>query len=332
MLALNVSLNHSVSAAHSLPTPPHEAYMPVLISAIICTHNRASYLRKSLLSLCHQTLDPARFEIVVVDNASTDGSAALVRDEFSLRPNVRYVFEPELGLSVARNTGARESQGAYLAYLDDDAVADSRWLESALEAFAVPRLKIGILGGPILPIWEAPRPDWLPDSLLASLTILDPKLPAGVIDDVQPLFGANLLLSRSAFDAVGGFNVNLGRKGSSLLSNEELALRADIVAAGFVAYFDPKVVVLHHVPSERLQKMWFYRRAYWQGRSNAVQYAAHTRGPTERIRKAMATSHSLARLFIGTAISAVRKNRTATAVFEKKQRIARQLGFLRGLL
>ena len=306
--------------------------MCIEISAVICTHNRAQYLRKALASLCTQTLEKDRYEILVVDNASTDETATVVQHEYAEAANLRYLFEPELGLSVARNAGARLAKAPYIAYLDDDAIADSQWLENSLSVFHLPGLNVGIIGGPIRPIWESPRPTWLPDHLLPSLTILDPQRPAGVIDDTQRIYGANLLVSRRAFDAAGGFNANLGRKGSSLMSSEETALRSLIVAAGFVAYFDPAVIVHHHVPSQRLQRGWFYRRAYWQGRSQAVVFSAGSPGTVQRLLKAGQTVNSLLRLAISILLGVFRPNRTASWFFGKKCGIWRQLGLLKGLL
>ncbi|MGB5916428.1 MAG: glycosyltransferase family A protein, partial [Phormidesmis sp.] len=98
-----------------------------LISAIICTHNREQYLGAAIDSLLAQTLDC--YEIIVVDNASTDATAAIAKSRVDSAANnaantkVRYIYEPTLGLSVARNRGAKEAQGEILAYLDDDAEA-----------------------------------------------------------------------------------------------------------------------------------------------------------------------------------------------------------------
>src|SRR6476620_7050027 len=105
------------------------------ISAIICTHNRAAYLGAAIDSLLIQDF-PDNFEVVVVDNASSDyaspeSSASRTREVVEARlgdRRLKYVWEPEIGLSVARNTGAKEAGSEILAYLDDDAVAEPNWL------------------------------------------------------------------------------------------------------------------------------------------------------------------------------------------------------------
>jgi glycosyltransferase involved in cell wall biosynthesis len=137
------------------------------ISATICTHNRAEYLGKALKSLSVQTLPAEDFEVLVVDNASTDDTAALVESVRPILPSLRYVFEGSLGLSRARNTAIREARGDYIAFLDDDAVAVSEWLEAILTAFDTVKPTPVCVGGRIEPIWEGARPSWLADTSLS---------------------------------------------------------------------------------------------------------------------------------------------------------------------
>jgi glycosyltransferase involved in cell wall biosynthesis len=96
------------------------------ISAIICTHNRDAYLGAAIDSLLAQSF-AGEFEVIVVDNASTDRTREVVNDRLP-HPRLHYIYEPVIGLSVARNTGATTARSPILAYLDDDAVASSAWL------------------------------------------------------------------------------------------------------------------------------------------------------------------------------------------------------------
>src|SRR5438309_70244 len=97
------------------------------ISAIICTHNRDVYLGAAIDSLLEQDFT-ADFEVVVVDNGSGDRTREVV-EQRAADPRLKYIFEPTIGLSVARNTGARVASSEILAYLDDDAVASPQWLQ-----------------------------------------------------------------------------------------------------------------------------------------------------------------------------------------------------------
>ncbi|MCM8789027.1 MAG: glycosyltransferase family 2 protein, partial [Candidatus Omnitrophica bacterium] len=141
--------------------------MNILISAIVCSHNRSAFLNKAIQSLTSQSLQKNKYEIVIIDNASTDNTKKSVIQSQNDFPdhNIRYVYEENLGLSIARNRGICESKANYLAYLDDDAIADKFWLENILNVFETTTEKTGIVGGKVIPHWESPRPIWLHDLL-----------------------------------------------------------------------------------------------------------------------------------------------------------------------
>jgi glycosyltransferase involved in cell wall biosynthesis len=240
----------------------------VNISAVVCTHNRAFYLDKAIRSLLRQTLDASKFEIIVVDNASTDDTKRVVIGHKETAENLRYIHEPELGLSHARNTGFREASGRFVAYLDDDAVASEDWLKAALEAFDAGGPQVGCVGGRVDPIWEAPQPSWLPEELISYLTVLDLSAEPRFIEQSELIVGANMAFPRTCLGKAGGFRPCLGRTGKQLQSNDELALRRTIENQGFLTYYQPKMRVSHHILSERLCKTWFIRRLFWQGVSD----------------------------------------------------------------
>lgn len=239
------------------------------ISAVICTHNRACYLRKALNSLLQQTLPPAQFEIVVVDNRSSDKTQEVVLEEFSDCTNLRYVYEPLLGLSQARNTGWQRALGEYVAYLDDDAIASPEWLEKILVSFEHIHPRPGVVCGKVEPIWENPRPLWVSDRLVGYFSVIDYSDKPIFLED-KYFCGANMAFPTEVLKESGGFNINLGRKGKNLLSNEELLLRKELQQLSYSIYYHPKVCVKHHVPPDRIAKRWLLTRAYWQGISNAA--------------------------------------------------------------
>jgi glycosyltransferase involved in cell wall biosynthesis len=246
------------------------SHTPLIVSAVVCTFNRAPYLQKALESLAVQTLDRAKYEVLVVDNRSTDETKAVVDAARATAPNVRYIYEPTQGLSQARNTGWRESCGAYVAYLDDDAVASPRWLEQIVEVFESVTPRPGAVGGKIEPIWEAPRPLWLSDKVALGLTILDWSKVPFVLDESRWLAGANIAYPRELLEVTRGFDVTLGRKGNNLISCEETLLNHQLVVHGHPLYYDPRVSVHHHIAASRLAKEWHIRRQYWNGASVAI--------------------------------------------------------------
>jgi len=253
----------------------------IRISAIICTHNRASYLKKAIQSLVDQTLPKEQYEVIVVDNGSTDDTKAVV-ESFDHFENLRYIYEPVLGLSQARNTGWQNAQGEYVAYLDDDAVSCPEWLERIVVAFETVDPRPGSVGGKVMPIWEAERPAWLPKELEVALTIIDwADKPIFLTEDYQHLRGCNVAYPREILEKAGGFSTSLGRKGKSLLSGEEEFLERHLKEQNFGPYYDPEICVYHHIPAERLVKQWFYRRYFWQGASYEVlQYIEASRKET----------------------------------------------------
>src|SRR4051812_37764690 len=132
--------------------------MTIRISAIIPTYNRDAYLGKAIQSLVDQTLATEQYEILVIDNCSTDHTREIVCNEFGHVPNLRYIYEPVQGLNQARNTGWRQARGELVAFLDDDAIANSEWLEKILMVFETVKPIPGCVGGQVEGIWETERP------------------------------------------------------------------------------------------------------------------------------------------------------------------------------
>lgn len=240
------------------------------LSVIICTHNRVDYLAKAIKSLLCQTLPKQYFEIIVVDNCSTDATNAVV-EQFCAE-GVQYVFEPQLGLSHARNTGWQHSQGKYIAYLDDDAIASPSWLATILAVFEETYPQPGCIGGKTQGIWEADRPEWVSDELVTCLTVIDWFDTPYELKDLaqQWLVGANIAFLREALERVGGFAAGLDRIGNKLLSGGDVFLQKQIQKAGYTCYYHPEVLVWHHIPKTRLNQQWFVQRYFWQGVSDVM--------------------------------------------------------------
>lgn len=241
-----------------------------LISVVICTHNRASHLANALESIQQQLYSSDKFEVIVVDNASIDSTRGVV-ESFAETASVRYVYEKRLGLCHARNTGWRIAKGRYIAYLDDDAVADSGWLQALEDAFASSP-DAGVVGGRVDPIWEGPRPAWLSDELAMGLTIVDwAESPKKIVDfDVEWLVGTNMAISRKLLEQTGGFRPSLDRMGNKMLSSGDVFLQKQIIKQGYSCLYYPRAVVFHFISSSRLNQHWFLRRYYNQGLSDVM--------------------------------------------------------------
>jgi len=242
----------------------------LLISVAVCTYNRAERLVYALEGLRFQSLPIEQFEVLVVDNASTDNTKQICESTTEHLPNIRYMYEPVQGLSKARNTALEEARGKYIAYLDDDAIPCKTWLETIIQTFQTVKPTPVCVGGPIYPIWEIPKPDWIHKYIEDLFSLLDygnqprwftyPKFP----------YGANMTYRRDALCKVGGFCQHLGRKGKNLLSEEERLVNKILEQQGEQFYYNPQSSVQHWVPKERINPAWLMRRSYWQGRSEAL--------------------------------------------------------------
>lgn len=255
----------------------------LLISAIICTHNRSRYLGAAIASLLAQTY--AAYEIIVVDNASTDDTRAVV-ETYLPHPKLTYLYEGTLGLSTARNRGAAIARGTLLAYLDDDAEASPHWLAALVAAFEQ-HPKAAIAGGYVSLIWpqNVTPPLWLSATLSESLGAYDLGTTTRLITNPgQTPRGLNYGVKKSFLEAVGGFDPQLGRVGKNLLSNEELHLTQLALAAGHEVLFVPQAQVAHNVAPERLRRGWFLRRSWWQGISECYREQLSHQLTLERVR------------------------------------------------
>lgn len=241
----------------------------IVISAIICTHNRCDLLPKAIASLQGQSLSKSSYEIIVVDNASTDETEA-VCNTFSSLENFRYIYEPVPGLSVARNRGLVEARGKYVAYMDDDAIACTDWLALLHQAFTTVQPTPVSVGGKIFPLWEAEKPSWFPDEKKPYLTILDYGDSPQFILYPRILYGTNMSFEKEALLRHDGFRTDVGRRKGNLLSCEESDIYQKLAKKELPVYYLPQASVQHLVPRDRLSKKWLYRRHYWQGRSEVL--------------------------------------------------------------
>src|SRR5260221_2910305 len=242
----------------------HQTMPDIKISAVICTYNRAEYLSRAIESLAHQDLDSAGYEIIVVDNNSTDNTAQLVKNSIEAYPSIqiRYVLETEPGLSAGRNRGAHEAAGNYIAYVDDDARAVQGWLSSLLASFL--KLQAACIGGPVNLDWEGDPPKWFPFRYLSLFTYLDYGPEVLLLNEQAKnryLQGANMAFRRDLIVNDGFmFSTNIGRKKNDLLSGEETEVIDRLLEAGQPVYYLPDALVWHLVlPSRRSRQYLFIR-------------------------------------------------------------------------
>jgi GT2 family glycosyltransferase len=238
------------------------------ISVVVCTHRveRWPQLIDCLASLESQSLPPLEV-IVVVDGVP----------ELSRRLHERTGAEITLstahpsGLSVARNLGLAHASGKFVAFLDDDAVADESWLK-ALRAVLEDDTVAGV-GGVSLPNWEAGQPKWMPEELLWTVGCSFRGMPV-TQSDVRNVYGGSACYRREIFAEFGGFNSKLGRTAVGLAGCEEteLCLRVRNRSPGLRFVHEPTAVIHHRVPLERQKVSYVLSRCLGEGRSKAILY------------------------------------------------------------
>jgi len=228
-------------------------------SIIVCTYNRAASLRDTLAALrAQQAAADCSWEVVVVDNNSSDTTRATVEQAQRDWPRLRYEFEGAQGLSHARNHGIACARGEVLLFTDDDVLPEPDWLAVTLAGMA--RYQADACGGYIAPIWETPPPSWLTERFFGFLAIRTDRTDDFPISDVsQAPFGANMAFRRQVFTRVGMFDTTRGRTGKLLSSGEDIELFERLLAAGLKPYFLGMSKVHHKVESYRLRKAYFRR-------------------------------------------------------------------------
>jgi GT2 family glycosyltransferase len=233
-------------------------------SVIIPTRNRCASLQQTLNHVLAQRVDRP-FETVVVDNGSTDDTAAVTRECCVRQKTVRYVFEPTPGPAAARNAGVAASRAALIVFTDDDIRPDEAWLQTLVEA-AAGHPDIDGFGGRILPSWPHPPPAWLTRRhWTGALALQDYGDHPVAIDADRPLSlaTANLAIRRTAFDAIGGFRADF-------LFAEDTELLLRLWRDGRRCLYTPAAVVTADIDPERMTKAyhrrWHRRNGTWAAR------------------------------------------------------------------
>lgn len=232
-----------------------------MISVVVCTYNRADILAIALCTLGRQALDPAQYEVIVVDNNSSDHTPQLVADLQQQQSNLRYVRETRQGLAHARNRGWQEARGSYVAYTDDDCKLPPQWLRVAHSIIA--ERQPLVFGGPYFPFYLAGRPRWFKDHYGAK----NLGAQARYLPNNEYLSGGNIFFSRPLLANSGGFNPNLGMAGDAIAYGEETDLirRLRSADAGLHLYYEPQLFVYHLVRAEKFSVAWRIRASFRTG-------------------------------------------------------------------
>jgi glucosyl-dolichyl phosphate glucuronosyltransferase len=239
------------------------------ITVVLCTYNRCKTLARALQNLAASKMpDAVSWEILVVDNNSSDQTRAVVACFCNEYPGrFRYAFEPTQGKSHALNTGIREARGRFLAFIDDDVIAEPTWLWNLTRTVATGE-SVGA-GGRILPEPGFVAPPWLPmdgpRNMGCVLAFFDRGDEPCKLDSAP--IGTNMCFRREMFERYGGFRTDLGPRPDSEIRNEDTEFGRRLISAGERLNYEPSAIVYHPVPQDRLRKDYFLTWWFDDGRA-----------------------------------------------------------------
>jgi glycosyltransferase involved in cell wall biosynthesis len=234
------------------------------VSVIVATYNRCDVVRGAVESLMNQDSRGTSYEVIVVDNNSTDATRRTLEELCSKYENLSYHFEPQQGVSYARNRGIAAARAPILAFTDDDIKPASNWVASVSEGFRrFP--EADCIGGKVLPQTATEFPSWLTSKHWTPLALLDMGDEPLVLDVLNGpgLVAANLAVRAAVFKEVGLFQPELQRVKSFIGSLEDHEFEMRLGAAKKRLMYLPELIVYAQVLDERLNKA--YHRRWYRG-------------------------------------------------------------------
>ena len=242
-----------------------------LISVVLCTHNRVNLLPKVLSGLLNQSLNTSAYEIIVVDNASTDNTSAVlgrIQVQFPTAP-LRSLYEPSQGLGYARNTGWSNAHSRYVAFIDDDCLPAKNWLQVLLDCFHQLKPEPWSVGGKIIPVYDAPKPSWFKDAYETDTW----GEQARVLKEGESFTGCNMSWRKDILEEYGGFDVTYDMKGASLLLAGDTELYRRIwsrSADNCVFYYMPQAIMHHTIDPYKMTVSYQLKRAFMSGQASCA--------------------------------------------------------------
>jgi glycosyltransferase involved in cell wall biosynthesis len=245
------------------------------VTVVIPTRNRANLLRQTIESIASQTVHQDDYELIVVDNGSSDGTSNVVKSFMGKIRNMRYCRTENPGLHVARHRGLAESSTALLIYGDDDIISFPTWIEGVRESFRDP--SVAVVGGNNMPKYESPPPPWVDrlwyetpwGRVLSYYSLID---FGDVVKEIPSDFvwGCNFSIRKPILREAGGFHPDsMPRSLQKYRGDGESYVSAFVKRNNFKTLFHPEASVYHQVPRLRMNRRYLRKRAFLQGMSDS---------------------------------------------------------------
>ncbi|MCC8146036.1 MAG: glycosyltransferase family 2 protein [Bacteroidales bacterium] len=243
-------------------------------SVVICTYNRAEYLLKTLESAVLQSHPGSDFEVIVVDNNSTDNTPEIlsfIQEKYSQKITLRYYKETQKGVSFARNLGVQEAKGEYIVFIDDDETVTPDFLNN-LYSFLQSYPQAELISEPVVPVFETEKPDWFSPYTTSLITgAYDKGDKIKIVGKKDYPGTGHATFKRELFHIYGGFNIHLGRKGTSLMGGEDKDFFLRLINNGVPCYYVPTAIIYHHIPARKLTEEFFHNLTLSIGKSERIR-------------------------------------------------------------
>jgi glycosyltransferase involved in cell wall biosynthesis len=240
--------------------------MTPLVSVIICTHNRVFLLKETLPNIFIQNVDKDLYNVIVVDNNSTDGTAKYLLEQLDNFDNLFIINEDQIGLGFARNTGYEKANSEWIIYLDDDAIVPQDFLKIAIDI--INSKQYNCFGGVYTPWYKYGRPKWYKDYYASTLEFVNNDN----LKNIAYASGGIFAIKKLLLEKFGGFPTNIGMKGNSISYGEETQLQIKLKKSGHEIGIIPKWQMKHLVNKYKLNIWWFILNGYVTGRDAWIIY------------------------------------------------------------
>ncbi len=240
------------------------------ISVVVATYNRSHLLDKAIQALLNQKTSGLEYEIIVVDNNSTDQTEETINSYVKHDSRVRYIFEKRQGVAYGRNAGISAAQADLIAFCDDDVCVTEDWVQKIFEAF-VRYPDAEFVGGRVLPVWTQSPPSWVTGKM-PPLAFQDHGDAPVIVSRDEPrcLISACLAVRKRAIEKAGAFPLETQRVKESIGSTEDADWEAKVWHYGGHGMYVPEIVCFSEVPLSRLAKSYHRRWHLGHGRFNAL--------------------------------------------------------------